>query len=248
MPTPNADPQTALVTGAAGGMGSAISSALVEQGYRVVLMDRQQEPLAALAARLGPASFPLLLDVNDGERVDRLPQLLPPEFRRIDVLVNNAGHDIGGRKRFDLGSADDWADIVQTNLVGLMRVTRSLLPDMVARNTGDIVNMGSVSALRLVPDMAPYSASKAGVHMLTEILRGELAATGIRVTEILPGLTRTGIVRSRYRGDEAQERQYFEQFGMALDPADVARSVMYALGQPREVQVAQIVILPTNRW
>ena len=119
---------------------------------------------------------------------------------------------------------------------------------MVARNRGDVVNVSSISALRLVPDMAPYSASKAGVHMFTEILRGELANTGIRVTEIMPGLTRTGIIKTRYRGDEAQTKAYFEQFGMALDPSDVARSIVYALSQPPEVQVAQIVILPTNRW
>jgi NADP-dependent 3-hydroxy acid dehydrogenase YdfG len=129
-----------------------------------------------------------------------------------------------------------------------MRVTRALLPDMVRRNTGDIVNMGSISALRLVPDMAPYSASKAGIHMLTDIIRGELAETGVRVTEILPGLTRTGIIKTRYRGDSVQEKAYFDQFGMALAPQDVARSVMYALGQPRDVQIAQIVILPANRW
>lgn len=239
---------TALVTGAAGGMGTAISSALLAQGYRLVLVDRDAGALAALAARLEGPTFQLALDVTDGPRVDRLPQLLPPEFRQVDVLVNNAGHDIGGRKRFDAGSADDWADIVQTNLVGLMRVTRALLPGMLGRNTGDIVNMGSISALRMVPDMAPYSASKAGVHMLTDILRGELAESGIRVTEILPGLTRTGIVKSRYRGDAVEEKKYFDQFGMALASEDVARSVVYALGQPRDVQVAQIVILPANRW
>jgi 3-hydroxy acid dehydrogenase/malonic semialdehyde reductase len=110
------------------------------------------------------------------------------------------------------------------------------------------VNMGSISALRLVPDMAPYSASKAGVHMLSDIIRGELAETGVRVTEILPGLTRTNIIRTRYRGDRDLEKQYFDQFKMALDPEDVARSVMYALSQPRHVQVAQVVILPVNRW
>lgn len=229
-------------------MGRALCTALVEQGRQVVLADRDEEGLARLARELGEAAFPLVLDIEDARRVEQLPSLVPAHFGEVDVLVNNAGHDIGGRKRFDEGSADDWAAIVQTNLVGLMRVTRSLLPGMVRRNTGDIVNMGSISALRMVPDMAPYSASKAGVHMLTDIIRGELADTGIRVTEILPGLTRTGIVRTRYRGDEDEERRYFEQFGMALAPQDVARSVMYALNQPREVQVAQIVILPTNRW
>jgi 3-hydroxy acid dehydrogenase/malonic semialdehyde reductase len=229
-------------------MGTAIATALVMDGYRVVLADRDEPALRALAGTLGPRTFALTLDITDGAAVDRIPELVPADFRPIDVLVNNAGHDIGGRTRFDQGSADDWSDIIQTNLVGLMRVTRTLLPDMVKRNTGDIVNMGSISALRLVPDMAPYSASKAGVHMLTDILRGELAETGIRVTEIMPGLTRTNIIRTRYRGDRAREKQYFDQFKMALDPEDVARSVMYALGQPRHVQVAQIVILPVNRW
>lgn len=238
----------ALVTGAAGGMGTAICAALIERGHRVVLVDRDEAALGALAARLGGDTCTLALDVTDAARVARLPELLPQAFREVDVLVNNAGHDIGGRQRFDVGSADDWAGIVETNLIGLMRVTRALLPGMVNRNRGDVVNMGSISALRLVPDMAPYSASKAGVHMLTDIIRGELANTGVRVTEILPGLTRTGIVRSRYRGDEEQEKQYFDQFGMALDPQDVARSVVYALSQPRDVQVAQIVILPANRW
>ena len=130
--------RTALVTGAAGGMGTAISAALIEQGMRVVLVDRDEAALGALSGRLGGQSFALVLDVTDAPRVDRLPELLPEEFRAIDVLVNNAGHDVGGRKRFDVGSADDWADIVQTNLVGLMRVTRSLLPGMVSRNSGDI--------------------------------------------------------------------------------------------------------------
>jgi NADP-dependent 3-hydroxy acid dehydrogenase YdfG len=238
----------ALVTGAAGGMGTAIAGALIESGYRVVLADRDEQGLLALAAKLGPKAFALVLDVTDEARVDRIPELVPEAFRPIDVLVNNAGHDIGGRKRFDVGSADDWSAIIQTNLIGLMRVTRSLLPDMVRRNTGDIVNMGSIAALRPVPDMAPYSASKAGIHMLTDILRGELAETGVRVTEIMPGLTRTGIIKARYRGDSAQEKEYFDQFKMALDPRDVARSVMYALGQPRDVQIAQIVFLPVNRW
>jgi NADP-dependent 3-hydroxy acid dehydrogenase YdfG len=240
--------RTALITGAAGGMGKAISSALIEQGYRVVLVDRDQVAVTALAQSYGDKAIGWVLDITDGAMVEQIPNGLPEGFREIDVLVNNAGHDIGGRTRFDVGSADDWADIIQTNLIGLMRVTRSVLPGMVERKRGDIVNMGSISALRMVPDMAPYSASKAGVHMLSDIIRGELAQTPIRVTEILPGLTRTGIVRTRYRGDVAQEKAYFDQFEMALDPKDVARTVIFALSQPPEVQIAQIVVLPVNRW
>jgi 3-hydroxy acid dehydrogenase/malonic semialdehyde reductase len=229
-------------------MGTAIAKALVEAGYQVVLVDRDEKKVADLARTLGPATTPLVVDITDGKSVSSLPEQIPESFRPIDILINNAGHDIGGRKRFDMGSADDWAAIVETNLIGLMRITRAFLPDMVRRNTGDIVNMGSIAALRIVPNMAPYNASKAGIHMLTDVIRGELAETGIRVTEIMPGLTRTGIILTRYRGDRAQEKDYFDQFKMALNPEDIARSILFVLSQPRHVQVAEMVVLPVNRW
>ena len=197
---------------------------------------------------MGDNTFPIQLDISDAKSVDRLPDQMPEAFRPIDILVNNAGHDIGGRTRFDVGPADDWAGIIQTNLIGLLRVTRSILPDMVKRNTGHIVNMSSINAVRIIPDMAAYSASKAGVHMFTETLRGELAETAIRVTEMQPGLTRTGIILTRYRGDKQKEKDYFDQFKMALDPADIARSIVFALDQPAHVQIAEMMILPVNRF
>jgi 3-hydroxy acid dehydrogenase/malonic semialdehyde reductase len=238
----------AFVTGAASGIGRAISRSLHAAGSRVVLADRQEPQLAEVAAELGGSVFPLRLDINDGAAVAGCIEMLPEDFRAIDILVNNAGHDIGGRTRFDLGSADDWAAIVETNLIGLMRVTRAILPGMIARGRGDVVNMSSISAIRMVPDQAPYSASKAGIHMLSDIIRGELAETPLRVIEIMPGLTRTNIVASRHRGDEEAARQYFERFGMALDPEDVARCAMFALSQPPHVQIAQMFVIPTNRW
>jgi 3-hydroxy acid dehydrogenase / malonic semialdehyde reductase len=220
----------------------------VESGRRVVLVDRDGDGIGQLAAELGAAAHPFELDIRDTAAVDSCLTRLPDAFATVDVLVNNAGHDVGGRKRFDAGSADDWSAIIETNLIGSMRVTRAILPGMVDRNRGDVVNMGSISALRLVPDMAPYSASKAGIHMLSDIIRGELAETAIRVTEIMPGLTRTGIIAARYRGDEEETRRYFAQFKMALDPEDVARCVMFAIEQPAHVQLAQLVVLPVNRW
>jgi 3-hydroxy acid dehydrogenase/malonic semialdehyde reductase len=129
-----------------------------------------------------------------------------------------------------------------------MRVTRAILPQMVERNSGDIVNMSSISAIRLVPDMAAYTASKAGIRAFTDILRGDLAETAIRVTEILPGLTRTNIILKRHRGDRKLEQEYFERYRIALEPADIARSVMFALSQPPHMQIAQMFILPVNRW
>jgi 3-hydroxy acid dehydrogenase/malonic semialdehyde reductase len=225
--------RNAVVTGAAGGMGRAITEALLESGRRVVLVDRDPESLRQFAAKMGDSTFPIQLDITDAKSVDRLPDLIPNAFKPVDILINNAGHDIGGRTRFDVGPADDWSGIIQTNLIGLMRVTRSILPDMVRRNSGHIVNISSINAVRIIPDMAAYSTSKAGVHMFTEMQ---------------PGLTRTGIILTRYRGDRKKEKDYFGQFKLALDPADIARSILFALDQPPHVQIAEMMILPVNRY
>lgn len=238
----------ALITGAAGGMGTAIATALIEAGYKVILADRDETKLQALAQKLGPGTYPLTLDITDKDRAAHLLDLIPEAFLPIDTLINNAGHDIGGRKRFDEGAIEDWANIMDTNVVGMMRVTHTILPGMISRNTGDIVNMSSINALRIIPDMAPYSASKAAISMLTQTIRGEVAKTGIRVIEINPGLTRTNIISTRYRGDEKLTKDYFDQFEMAMEPEDIARSVLFALSQPRSVQIAQMVILPLNRY
>ena len=238
----------ALITGAASGIGRAIAAQLAAEGHRIVLTDLDLAGATELADALGEKATALQLDITDRVRVDRLPDLIPEAFRPIDILINNAGHDIGGRTRFDLGSADDWSSIIDTNLNGMMRVTRAMLPEMVQRNTGDIVNISSISAIRMVPDMAAYTASKAGVRAFTDILRADLAETGIRVTEILPGLTKTNIILKRHRGDRAAEQEYFERFKIALSPEDVARSVLFALNQPPHVQIAQLYILPVNRW
>jgi len=238
----------ALITGAASGIGRAIAGLLAAEGHRVVLADLDLEGAAALARSMGETATALQLDITERVRVDRLPELVPEAFRPIDILVNNAGHDIGGRTRFDRGGADDWSSIIDTNLNGLMRVTRALLPGMVERNRGDIVNISSISAIRMVPDMAAYTASKAGVRAFSDILRADLAETAIRVTEILPGLTRTNIILKRHRGDRALEEEYFERFKIALAPEDVARSVLFALNQPPHVQIAQLFLLPVNRW
>ena len=163
----------------------------------------------------------------------RCPRRFPTAFQPIAVLINNAGHDPGGTTRFDLGNADDWQSAIETNLLGTMRVTRALLPGMIERNAGDIVNIGSIASLRLVPTMAAYTTSKAGVHAFTDALRADLAETAIRVIEILPGLTRTDLIRKRYRGDRRRAEEYYERFKMALDPQDVAAAILFALDAPR---------------
>ena len=119
---------------------------------------------------------------------------------------------------------------------------------MIARGRGDVINVGSVNALRVIPDMAAYSASKAAVHAFSDGLRADLANTPIRVIEILPGLTRTDIVVRRFRGDRARAEAYYESFGMALQPDDIAAGVLFAINQPPQVTIAQLVIMPSNRY
>jgi 3-hydroxy acid dehydrogenase / malonic semialdehyde reductase len=238
----------AVVTGAGSGIGKAIARALVDRGASVVLADIDGEAVARLASELGPGAAPLQLDVTDHTAVDRLLGSIPAAFRPIDILINNAGHDVGGRTHFARGSADDWTSIIDTNLTGMMRVTRAVLPEMVERSSGDIVNMSSISALRLVPDTAAYTTSKAGVRAFSDALRADLAETPIRVTEVLPGLTRTNIILKRHRGDQALEKAYFDQARIALDPEDISRAIIFALEQPPHMQIAQLYILPVNRW
>lgn len=240
--------RNALVTGAASGIGKAIALALVERGARVTFADINGEAARELAGALGSRAFPLELDVTDHPAVDRLLEKIPSDFRPIDILINNAGHDIGGRTHFARGPADDWTNILDVNLTGMVRVTRAVVPEMIERNSGDIVNMSSISALRLVPETAAYTTSKAGVRAFSDGLRADLAETAIRVTEVLPGLTRTNIILKRHRGDRNLEKAYFDQARIALDPEDVARSVLFALEQPGHMQIAQIFILPVNRW
>ena len=238
----------ALVTGASSGIGRAVAISLLGDGCRVILAGRNKLALQEAAASFAARAHVMLLDVTDHAAVDALGDRLPPAFRDIDLLVNNAGHDIGGRIRFDQGPADDWTNVIETNVSGLIRVTRAVVPGMIARRRGDIVNIGSVSALRLVPDTAAYSASKAAVHAFSDGLRADLAQTPIRVIEILPGLTRTNIVERRFRGDQARAEAYYESFGMALQAEDIAAGVLFAVRQPPQVTIAQLVIMPSNRF
>jgi NADP-dependent 3-hydroxy acid dehydrogenase YdfG len=242
------DDRIALVTGASSGIGRAIATALLASGARVVLAGRDVAALEQTAKGYGSRAHVLRLDVTDYAAVDGLTKSVPAEFRAFDLLVNNAGHDVGGRTRFDQGRTEDWTSVIETNVSGLMRVTHAVLPGMIARGRGDIINVGSVNALRVIPEMVAYGASKAAVHAFSDGLRGDLANTPIRVIEILPGLTETDIVVRRFRGDQARAKAYFESFGMALKPEDIATGVLYAVSQPPHVTVAHLTILPTNRY
>lgn len=236
----------ALVTGASSGIGEALAGMLLERGVRVICAARDPARLDAAVARLGEGAHALQLDLTDAASVDGLLGRLPEDLRAIDILVNNAGHDVGGRKLFHEGDVEDWAAIIQTNVVGLIRATHAILPGMLERGRGHVVNLGSVAGLRVSRNGSIYHASKHAVRALTEALRLDYADTDLRVTEILPGLTRTGFAKARFHGDEAKGESYYEGFPAAMAPEDVARAAIFALEQPPEVTIAQMVVVSTR--
>jgi 3-hydroxy acid dehydrogenase / malonic semialdehyde reductase len=236
----------ALVTGASSGIGEALAVMLVERGVRVICAAREPKRLSAAVARLGQHAHALQLDIADPASAAGLLERLPEELREIDILVNNAGHDAGGRKLFHEGAVEDWAAIIETNVTGLIRVTHAVLPGVLERERGHVVNLGSVAGLRVLRNGSVYHASKYAVRALTEALRADYANTEIRVTEILPGLTLTGFAKARFHGDEAKGAAYYERFPAAMAPEDIARAAIFALEQPPHVTIAQLVMVPTR--
>lgn len=236
----------ALVTGASSGIGAATAEALAAQGVRVICAARDTVRLAATAKRLAGAHA-LELDVNDAKSCASLLQRLPEDLRGIDILVANAGHDVGGRKRFDQGRVEDWARTVETNVTGLIRTCHAVIPGMLARGRGHVVTLGSTAGLRTYPGGSIYSATKYAVRAFTEGLRMDYADTPLRITEILPGLTRTEFAARRFGGDRDKGRAYYDGFPGALEAADIARAILYALEQPLNVVVAQMVVMPTSQ-
>jgi NADP-dependent 3-hydroxy acid dehydrogenase YdfG len=233
----------ALVSGASSGIGEAICRLLVARQFRVVAAARNQDRLQQLAAELGNTLHPLVLDVTDRVAVSNVQQALPEEFAQVEALVNNAGHDVGGRRLFEEGSAEQWCDIIETNVQGTIRLTHALIDGMLARGSGHIVNMGSIAGLKPYTTGTAYVSSKYAIHGFSESLRLDYAGRGIRVTEIMPGLVRSGFAGQRL-GDEQQAEAFYNSFEQCLQPEDVAQTVLYALQQPEHVEIAQLVVLP----
>jgi 3-hydroxy acid dehydrogenase/malonic semialdehyde reductase len=237
----------ALVTGAGGGIGEAVAEALVRIGCRVVCAGRRTDRIEAVAVRLGSSAHALHLDVTDRKSVDGLFDRLPKELHDIDILVNNAGHDIGGRRRFDQGAMTDWESIIGTNVLGLIRVTHKVISGMVARDRGHIVNLGSIAGRQAYAGGTLYTGSKFAIHGFSDSLRLDFRNTGIRVTEILPGMVRTDFASHRWRGDQARADNFYREFGVCLAPADVARTVVFAVQQPPHVVIAQLMVVPISQ-
>jgi len=235
----------ALVTGASSGIGEAICRLLVSHRYRVIGAARNEAKLQALAGELGASFHPLILDVDNVDSVDSLLDRLPAELQGIDVLINNAGHDIGGRRSFEQGSAAQWSHIIETNVQGLMRVTHAVIHGMLERGRGHVLNMGSIAGIKPSATMAAYITSKYAVHGFSESLRLDYAGKGIRVSEIMPGLVRTDFASQRL-GDADEAEAFYDSFEQTLAPEDIAQTVLFALQQPKHVEIAQLVVLPVS--
>jgi NADP-dependent 3-hydroxy acid dehydrogenase YdfG len=235
---------TALITGASSGIGAETAAQLISKGCRVIAAARRIERLRGLADRLGPRCMPFELDVADRTAVVQMPERLPEAWRRIDVLVNNAGHDVGGKTPFHERGADDWASVIDTNIRGMIDVTRAVVPLMLDSGGGQIVNLGSIAGVTAFPGDAAYVASKHAVNGFSKALRLDYLGR-IRVIEILPGVVETEFDEVRRRGDKVQARAFYAGFPERLRAEDVARCVVFALEQPPHANIAELLLLPS---
>jgi 3-hydroxy acid dehydrogenase / malonic semialdehyde reductase len=234
---------TVFVTGASSGFGAAVARRFTADGTRVVVSARRTDRLADLAAELGSAVHAIELDVTDPEAITRAVEDLPDEFADIDVLVNNAGLALGlePAQRADL---EDWDRMIDTNCKGLVHVTRAVLPGMVERGRGHVVNLGSVAGTYPYPGGNAYGATKAFVHQFSLNLRSDLHGTGIRVTSIEPGMADTEFSTVRFSGDETKADAVYE--GMRpLTADDVADTIHWAATRPAHVNINVIELMPT---
>lgn len=235
----------ALVTGASGGIGGAIATSLLGAGFEVLCVGRDAARLDLLMAQLGPGAVPLICDLADAADIARLTAALVDN--PVDVLVNNAGHDTGGGVPFHTAHDADWSDVLAVNLGAVMRLTRALLPGFLAADSGHIVMIGSIATHGPAPGLAAYATSKYGMHGFTEALRADYGDSGLRLTEIVPGVVRTGLAQRRMHGDNARAGAFYDSFAATLSPEDVARAVLFAVQQPPGCCVEEIVLMPTRR-
>jgi 3-hydroxy acid dehydrogenase/malonic semialdehyde reductase len=236
--------KTILITGASAGFGAALARRFIADGARVIAAARRQQRLAALADALGERLLALPLDVTDAAAIAALPASLPEGWREIDVLVNNAGLALGLEPAWR-SSLAEWEQMVATNVLGLMRLTRALLPGMVERNRGHVVNMSSAAATFPYPGGNVYSASKAFVTHFSLNLKADLVGTNVRVTSIEPGLAGgTEFSTVRFGGDEARARSVYAGT-QPLTAEDVAEAVAWAVGLPEHVNIDRIELMPT---
>lgn len=238
----------ALITGASSGIGEACARKFAEGGYSLILTARRAEKLAELKAELeaeGTKVKTLTFDVRDAEAAETAVDSLEPEWRKIDVLINNAGLALGLDKEYE-GDPDDWNTMIDTNIKGLLTMTRLIVPGMVERNEGHVINIGSVAGDAAYAKGNVYCATKAAVKTITDGLRIDLAETAVRVTNLKPGLVETNFSNVRFHGDNQRADNVYKGI-TPLTGADIADVAFYAASAPKHVQIAEALILATHQ-
>jgi 3-hydroxy acid dehydrogenase/malonic semialdehyde reductase len=234
----------ALITGASSGFGYAICHRLLKEGYHVIAAARRVERLAPLRVLFGARVCVAELDVRHAESVAKLHASLPEEFRAITLLINNAGLALGLERAHE-ANFDDWQTMIDTNVMGLTRVTHCFLPGMVERGQGHIINIGSVAGTYPYPGGNVYGATKAFVAQFSLNLRADLAGTGLRVTEVRPGLcSGTEFSNVRFKGDTQKVDSVYAGV-QALTPEDIAETISWIAAQPPHFNVNAIELMPT---
>ena len=237
--------QIVFLTGASAGIGAATARQFHAAGARVVLAARRRERVEALATELGERALAVSLDVRDRGSIDRAVGELPPDFAAISVLVNNAGLALGLGPLDALGP-DDTDTVLDTNIKGLVACTQAILPGMLARGRGHIVNLGSVAGTYPYPGGHVYSGSKAFVHQFSLALRADLLGKNVRVTCLEPGMVESDFSRVRFGGDEARASAIYENFE-PLTPDDIAATIVWCASLPPRVNVNTLELMPVNQ-
>jgi len=233
-----------LITGATAGFGAAMARKFVQHGHRVIAAGRRQERLDALATELGTALLPTVMDVTDKTSITAALAALPADWRDVDVLINNAGLALGTEPA-QQASLDDWETMIATNCKGLVTMTHALLPAMVARGSGLVINLGSTAGAYPYPGGNVYGATKAFVDQFTLNLRADLTGTGVRATTIAPGLCGgTEFSKVRYHGDDAAAAKVY-QGTVPLTAADIADTAYWIATLPPHVNINYIEMMPT---
>lgn len=242
--------KTVLVSGASSGIGKACAHAFAKAGAKLILCSRTVDKLAELAAELKAQyqtdSLVVGLDVRDRQAVERAVDTLPETWKKIDILINNAGGAMGLDKLQE-GNLDDWDFMIDTNVKGLLYLTRKVVPLMLKHKlNGHVVNIGSVAGIHAYPGGAVYCAAKAAVHFISDGLRMDIVDTPLRVTNIQPGIVMSNFNKVRFRGDEQKAAGVYAGI-KPLAAEDIADIVLYATSAPPHVQICEVTVTPTHQ-
>jgi serine 3-dehydrogenase len=236
-----------FITGASSGIGESTAQAFAAQGAKILMCARRAERLEKLAQTLefeyGVGAHHIRLDVRDQPAVEKAVAGLPPEWRAIEILVNNAGLS-RGLDKLPQGLLDDWEEMIDTNVKGLLYVSRAVIPGMIERAKGHIINIGSIAGHEVYPGGNVYCATKFAVRALSKGLRLDLSGTPIRVSEVAPGMAETEFSLVRFHGDAERAAKVYQGL-TPLAPDDVADAVIWCATRPLHVNVSEVVVMPT---